>query len=179
MATYAIVNAILTNIKGLKYKNDEKRYVLDDQYVNSALNITLETIYKGKTVQSGKKNAKEILDRISRQFYNYEYGNEKMWPEDYLKKQYLLLTVEDTVRVTRDIMISHLESVVLTRRDLLLLEHGVDLDGMKLIEDFDKNMEKYRFSTDTRDIFNRDRTLRYKERLTNRDIDPSLIGAGY
>lgn len=173
------VNEILTNVEGLIYDEKAKRYIVTPSYVLDKINENLSTKYKGATKESGDRNAKEICDRCSRQFYNFMYGEQRMWPEDFNKKQYLLLTDENTVKVSRDIMLSHIESTVLTRRDLLILEHGVDLDGSKLIEDFDTNMDKYRFSTDTREIFNQDRNLRYKERLTNRDIEPSLIGVGY
>ena len=174
-----IPTAILQEVEGLIYKEKERRYVVTPSYVQTMINENLNVKYKGATKESGRKNAEEICDRVSRQFYNFMYGKERMWPEDFDKKQYLLLTVENTVRVSRDVMLSHIESTVLTRRDLLILEHGVDLDGAKLIEDFDQNMEKYRFSTDTRDIFNQDRVLMYKERLTNRDIDPSVIRIDY
>jgi hypothetical protein len=90
-----------------------------------------------------------------------------------------MVTDEDVVCISREIMLHHLESTVLTRRDLLIMEHGVDLDEAKLIEDFDQNMEKYRFSVDTRDLFNQHKRLRYKERLNLHYIDPTLIRNGY
>lgn len=174
-----IADAILLNVDGLIYNEKKKRYIVTPSYVLTMVNENLNVKYKGPTKESGRKNAEEICDRCSRQFYNYEYGNQRMWPEDFDKKQYLLLTDENTVKVSRDIMLSHIESTILTRRDLLILEHGVDLDGSKLIEDFDQHMDKYRFSTDTREIFNQDRNLKYKERLTNRDIEPTVIREGY
>lgn len=160
------------NLEGLKYSEKSRRYVLDVEYASNVIEEELTLLYNGEA------NVKALLDRISRQFYNYVY-DKKTWPEDFDKKQYLILTDSDIVRLSRDIMISHLESVVLTRRDLLVLEHGIDLDGNKLIEDFDKNMEEYQFAVDTMRMFNQHRILRYKERLNNKDIDPSAIRVGY
>ena len=48
---------------------------------------------------------------------------------------------------------------------------------MKLIEDFDENLEKYQFSLDTRRIFNKNRILKYRERLNLLVIDD--LGVGY
>jgi len=166
------VDEILVNVPGLAYNDKQRRFIVTKSYILSHLNVNLATLY------GGTKNEKEILDRVSRQFYNYVY-DEKTWPEDFEKKQYIILTDEDIVRLSRDIMVSHMESVVLTRRDLLVLEHGIDLDGNKLIEDFDKNMELYQFSLDTRRMFNQNRTLRYKERLNLRVINVDALQDEY
>ena len=173
-----IPTAILLNVDGLIYDEKKKRYIPTISYINTVLNVNMATLYKGHNKQSSTTNAKEILDRISRQFYNYIY-DEKTWPEDFDKKEYLILTNESVVKLGRDIMVSHMESVILTRRDLLALEHGVDLDGNKLIEDFDKNMELYQFSLDTRRMFNQHRIFKYRERLNLKDIDPSVIRYQY
>lgn len=164
------VDEILQNVDGLRYDESSKRYVPTIKYVNNVLNVNLSTLF------TSESNAKDICNRCSRQFYNYVY-DQKTWPEDYLKKQYIILTDEQIVRVSRDVMVSHIESTILTRRDLLLLEHGVDFDAGKLIDDYEEHMENYRFSTDTRSIFNRSRELSYKERLTSRVIDD--LGVGY
>lgn len=167
-----ITDELIKKIDGLKYNEKQRRFILTVSYVDTALHIKLATHY------TSQANAEEIIDRVSRQFYNNIY-DEKTWPEDFAKKQYLILTTEEIVRLSRDIMLSHMESVILTRRDLLVLEHGVDLDGNKMIDDFDKNMAAYQFSVDTRRIFNQNRVLKYKERLNNKYIDPALIGVGY
>ena len=166
------VDEILLNVDGLAYNKSARRFRVTASYILSNLNVNLTTLY------GGTKNAFEILDRVSRQFYNNVY-DEKTWPEDFEKKQYIILTDEDIVKLSRDIMTSHMESVVLTRRDLLALEHGIDLDGNKLIEDFDKNMELYQFSLDTRRMFNQNRVLRYKERLNLRDINVNALQDEY
>jgi hypothetical protein len=170
----------LTNVvecEGMIYVPESRTYKLDVDYASTRLNEKLNLKYgNGDT---GKANAEEILDRVMRQYYIYSYGNEKMYPEDKLKKEYYMVTDEDVVCISREIMLHHLESTVLTRRDLLIMEHGVDLDEAKLIEDFDQNMEKYRFSVDTRDLFNQHKRLRYKERLNLHYIDPTLIRNGY
>lgn len=173
-----IPTAILLEVDGLIYSEKDKRYTPTISYINTRLNINMATLYKGHNKQSSTTNAHEMLDRISRQFYNYIY-DVLTWSEDFDKKQYIILTNEDVVRLSRDIMVSHMESIVLTRRDLLALEHGVDLDGNKLIEDFDKNMEMYQFSLDTRRMFNQNRIFKYRERLNLRDIDPSVIRFQY
>lgn len=173
---YPVATTILTNVKGLKYDGIVKRYILDKDWVDGQINVNLAVLYKGKTNEAGLKNAQELLDRVSRHFYNYVY-DKLTWVEDFSKKEYLILTTQNTVKRSRDIMLSHLESVVLTRRDLLIMESAIDLDGNSLIEDFDKNIEMYQFALDTRRIFNQDRNLRYRERLTNRVI--SDIGVGY
>jgi hypothetical protein len=162
----------VVTINGFKYEKEKRRYVLVDEYASNVLNIKLDDRF------GNNNNTKEILDRVSRQFYNYIY-DEKTWAEDISKKEYLILTTPEVVKISRDIMISHLESTILTRRDLLVLEHGIDFDSNKLIEDFDLNIEKYQFSADTRRIFNKHRLLKYKERLTTLNVDESVIGVGY
>jgi hypothetical protein len=164
------IDEILSKVDGLIYIKDEKRYVIKPEFVKQAINEDLAVIYKTNA------NAKQICSMCSRQFYNHVY-NKLTWPEDFFKKQYIILTDEHNVRVSRDIMLSHIEATILTRRDLLVLEHGVDFDAGKIIDDYEEHMEQYRFSVDTRSIFNRSRDLSYRERLTNRKIDD--LGVGY
>jgi len=162
----------VATVDGLDYDEKLRIFRLNLSYTKNRLNEDLVALY-GST-----PNAMEILTRVSRQFYNYVY-DKKTYPEDFDKKQYLLITDENVARVSREIMFSHLESTVLTRRDLLLLEAGVDLDGAKLIEDYDTHLDEYRFAVDTMSIFNQHRVLRYKERMNLKEITSSMIRVGY
>lgn len=159
-------------IDGIIYDSSLRLPHLDPSYVKNKLNEDIEDLY------GSKENALEILKRVARQVMNYIY-DKKTYPEDFDKKQYLIITNENVMRVLRDIMFSHLEATVLTRRDLLLLETGIDLDGAQLIEDYDHHLDMYRFSVDTMSIFNQHRLLRYKERLNYTNIPNSLIRSGY
>jgi hypothetical protein len=142
----------------LEYDQKNRRYKLKLKYIQDQLNEPgLETLF-------GEGGMGLIINRVSRRYYDYIY-KEKTYPEDFFKKEYLLITNENLVEVTKEFMLRDMESIIQSRRDMVALDHGVDMDNHKVVEDFDKWLENHRFAPETLEILNRNRYTRYKERL--------------
>lgn len=155
----------------LYYDEKYKRYGVNNNFINTTLNVNMNNRYRGE------KFAEAILDRCSRQIYAAVYAN-NTYPEDRDRKEYLLTTDVKLVNLLKLIIRSHVETTIFTRRDILIMEHGVDLDGQKLIDDFDENMEKYEFSLPTRQIMKQNGFFAYRERI-DQDIPNEVLGVGY
>ena len=147
-------------VVGMFYDYEGHRWILETDYIDQRLNETIQTHFLSKD------NAKEISDRASRRTYDYIYKH-KTWPEDFFKKEFLINTKLENVEILREIMISDMESIIQSRRDLIMLEHGTDIDKGEVIEDFYKTLEKHEFTPQTVQIYNRNNLFAYKEKLNH------------
>jgi hypothetical protein len=145
---------------GMVYDYENHRWVLTIAYIDKRLNESIQVHFLSID------NANEISDRASRRFYDYFYKH-KTWPEDFFKKEFLLNTELENVEILREIMISDMESIIQSRRDLLMGEHGIDIDKGQVIEDFYKTLENHEFSPQTIQIYNRNNFFAYKEKLNH------------
>lgn len=159
-------------IDNVKYLPSRKQYVPDVNYYNNWLaeqNLEVHFV------------SKEEFDHIklmcSDRFYVNQYGVKLMWPEDFLKKQHLLVTDHTNVLDSVLAMAEDMKSIIASRRDLVPLQHGVNFEDNKVIEDFYLTMKDHIFSIETMNVLNRNRVLSYKERLNLRVIEN--IGVGY
>lgn len=159
-------------VDNVDYDSQRKQYIMTTTYIQDWLKEQgLEARFIGK----------EEFDLIrficSDRFYNYQFGEERMYPEDFAKKQHLLITDSQNVLDSLACMREDMKSIIASRRDLVDIEHGVNFDEGKVIEDFYETIKKQVFSPQTMRVMNRNRVLAYKERLNLRVI--ANLGVGF
>lgn len=154
------------------YDSQRKQYIMTTNYIQEWLkeqDIEVNFI--------GKKEFDQIRFICSDRFYNYQYGKERMYPEDFAKKQHLLITNHTNVLDSLACMREDMKSIIASRRDLVDIEHGINFDEGKVIEDFYETIKKNPFSPQTFYVMNRNRFLMFKERLNLRVI--TNLGVGF
>lgn len=156
-------------VDDFEYDPQRKQYILGIDTVQNWL--------KEEGLESLFTEMDQIRYVCSDRFYNYQYSTALMWPEDFAKKEYLLITVDQNVLDSRRAMLEDMKAIINNRSDLVELQHGVDFENHKLVEGFEEKMRKRPFSEPVYRVLNRNPLLSQKERRNLLVITD--LGVGY